>query len=77
MLQIQENYADLIEDVLDELSDIFNFDQPKVKVQPTFFCSILRWTWGTFLKFYENRDFFYNLFLCENWEKYFWKFLKI
>lgn len=29
VLQIQENYADLIEDVLDELSDIFNFDQPK------------------------------------------------
>ena len=32
MLQIQENYADLIEDVLDELSDIFNFDQPKVNI---------------------------------------------
>ena len=73
MLQIQENYADLIEDVLDELSDIFNFDQPKVKIQPTFFGTILRWTRGIFLKFYENREIFHNLFLFENSEKYFWK----
>jgi len=29
VLEMQENYADLIEDVLDELSDIFNFDHPK------------------------------------------------
>lgn len=76
MLQIQENYADLIEDVLDELSDIFNFDQPKVKIQPTFFGSILRWTKGTFLNFSQNRNFSHNLFLCENWEKYFRKFFE-
>ena len=53
MLQIQENYADLIEDVLDELSDIFNFDQPKVKIQPTFlipFCAELRALSLIFLK---------------------------
>lgn len=29
MIKVQENYADLIEDVLDELSDIFNFNQPR------------------------------------------------
>ena len=28
-IKVHENYADLIEDVLDELSDIFNYDQPK------------------------------------------------
>ena len=76
MLQIQENYADLIEDVLDELSDIFNFDQPKVKIQPTFFGSIVRWTRGTFLKFSQSWEIFHNLFLCGNWEKYFWKFFE-
>ena len=54
----------------------FQFWPTKGKSSTYIFDSILRWTKGTFLNFSQNRNFSHNLFLCENWEKYFRKFFE-